>query len=61
MLQSLSLILSNFDLLIFSFVLILIRLKTVKPSWFGLENTLTVSLQKGKTFPMSVLDMTLNC
>ena len=30
------------------------------PSWLGLQNTLTASLQRGKTPPTSVLDMILN-
>ena len=30
------------------------------PSWLGLENTPTASLQRGKAPPTSVLDMTLN-
>ena len=30
------------------------------PSWLGLENTLTAPLQRSKTSPTSVLDMTLN-
>ena len=31
-----------------------------QPSWLGLQNTLTASLQRGKHPLMSVLDMTLN-
>ena len=30
------------------------------PSWLGLQNTLTASLQRGKTPPTSHLDLTLN-
>ena len=30
------------------------------PSQLGLQNTLTASQQRGKTLPMSVLDMILN-
>ena len=30
------------------------------PSWLGLQNTPTASLQRGKISPMSVLDMILN-
>ena len=29
-------------------------------SWLGLQNTMTASLQRGKTFPTSTLDMTRN-
>ena len=34
--------------------------KYLWPRWLGLQNTLTASLQRGKTPSMSVLDMTLN-
>ena len=37
----------------------LLNFKT-QPTWLGLQNTLTASLQRGKTPPMSVLDMTPN-
>ena len=30
------------------------------PTWVGLQNTPTASLQRSKTPPMSILDMTLN-
>ena len=35
-------------------------LAIIWPSQLGLQNTLTAVLQRGKTPPMSVLDMTLN-
>ena len=36
------------------------KYKYLQPSWLGQENTLTAPLQRGKTPPASVLNMTLN-